>query len=292
MSTLTSSDVKQLSQILHSTSKALGLPSKLSGHRELLSQLLGFRDWNAARAMLPDLTTHTTHVAIASVQVPQSPPKFLMLTGNDALWQMPGKVHDQLISRCLNPKDLRVSSWSRPDPIDKGEKARYWAYSFSPRPGHTELHKVPMAPDQPDYGDHDLTPVVMTLANAQMRDVASIALWSITLHSGSRNATAFSEVASLPIYNTLVHAITGRSPGIREAYCLVNSRRGGFSSAIVRCDEMGRELDIAEHLPYMADDAAWKILAPYNNALGLSLLDVADITKACVGEDNAYSGGL
>lgn len=292
MCTLSSPDVKQLSQIIHSTSRALGRPSKLSYHRELLSQLLGFRDWNVACATLPDRSSNTTQIAMALVEVPSSAPKFLMATGIDALWRLPEKVCDHLLHQSLDPKEFRVSSWSRPDPVNKGEDIRYWYFDHAIAPGHVEHHKVAMAPDEPDYSRRELTPAVMTFTNAPAQDSLTITLWGITLHSESRTASAFSEASSMPIYNVFVNSITGQSPGLREAYCLVNSRRGGFANAIVRCNERGSELEVVEHIPHNASDAAWRMLAPYNNALGLSLIDVADITDACVDEDNAYAGDL
>lgn len=292
MSILSSPDVKQLSQIIHSTSRALGRPSKLSSHRELLSQLLGFRDWNVACAMLPDRISNTTQIAMALVQVSSSVPKFLMATGVDALWRLPEKVCAHLIHQSLDPKELRVSSWSRPDPVNKEEEIRYWFYDLALAAGHVEHHRVAMDPGEPDYSCHDLTPAVVRFTNAQARESLTITLWAITLHSESRTATAFTEASSMPIYNVFVNSITGQSPELREAYCLINSRQSGFANAIVRCDERGRELEIVEHLPQMAPDAVWGILAHYNNALGLSLRDVADITDACVSEDNAYAGDI
>lgn len=91
----------------------------------------------------------------------------------------------------------------------------------------------------------------------------------------------------MPLYNTFIESITGRMPEIREAYCLVSSRQDGYNNAIVKCNERGNELEVVEHLRYMDIDQAWEKLASYNKKLGLSLLDVADITSACFSEDNA-----
>lgn len=90
----------------------------------------------------------------------------------------------------------------------------------------------------------------------------------------------------MPLYNTFIESITGRAPELRQVFCLVNSRQSGFAYAIVKCDERGRELGVVEHLPHMDSAKAWTMLAPHNKALGLSLLDVADITRACTGADS------
>ncbi len=90
----------------------------------------------------------------------------------------------------------------------------------------------------------------------------------------------------MPLYNTFIESITGRTPQLRQAFCLLNSRQGGFGYAVARCDESGRELDVVEHIPHMTGGEAWEVIAPYNKALRLSLLDVADITNACIDADS------
>lgn len=289
MSALSSNDVKLLSQILHSTSKALGRASKLAAHREMLSRLLGFNDWNGACAMLPNHTPDNTHVGIALLEVPSAPPETFIATGIDAPWRLPDKVRNHLTKNSLSPAGFTVPSYSRPDP--KGDpKPRYRSFTVALKPGSSTEHKVPFGPHAPDYSRLDHTPTVMTFANAQGRVDFTLNVWCITLHSGTGTATNFTGAMSMPLSHTLIASITGRAPDLRQAYCLVNSRQGGFAYAIVRCNERGSELEIVKHLPHMTEDEAWAELAPYNNVLGLSLLDVADITDACFSADNEDIG--
>ncbi|GEM_PF-776657 len=285
ISALSSNDVKLLSQILHTTSKAIGRLSKLASQREMLSKLIGFHDWNVACAMLPDRISDTTHVAIALLEVPSAAPKLLITTGIDAPWRLPEKLRDHLVNQTLDPIGFSVSSCSRPDPVGD-VKPRYWHYQVALAPGDITNHREEFAPHEPDYGGHDHTPTVMTFADSQGRDAFTVTVWSITLHPESRTATKFTGAASMPFYNTFVESITGHAPALREAYCLVNSRQDGFANAIIRCNERGAQLEIIEHLPHMKNDERWTKLVPYNNALGLSLLDVADITGACSKEDD------
>src|SRR6218665_3898817 len=114
---LSSLDVKLLSHILHSTSKSLGRSSKLAYQREMLSELLGFNDWNSACAMLPEYSDETSHVSIALLEMPSVPPKPFMSVGIDAPWRLPEKVRNHLVNQSLNPADLTVSYCSRPDPV-------------------------------------------------------------------------------------------------------------------------------------------------------------------------------
>jgi hypothetical protein len=285
MSALSSNDVKLLSQILHSTSKALGRPSKLAAQREMLSRLLGFNDWNGASAMLPNHTPDNTHVCIALLEVPSAPPKTFIVTGNDAPWRLSDKLRKHLTEHSLNPAGFTVPSCSRPDP-EGDSKPRYSSFVVALAPGSITEHRIPFGPRAPDYSRQDHTPTVMTFANAQGRVDFTLTVWCISLHSGTGTATNFTGAMSRPLAHTFIESITGRAPDLRQAYCLVNSRQGGFGYAIVRCNEMGSELEIVKHLPHMSDDEAWAQVAPYNNRLGLSLLDVADITGACVSADN------
>jgi hypothetical protein len=289
MSALSSNDVKLLSQILHSTSKALGRPSKLAAQREMLSRLLGFNDWNGACAMLPNYTPDNPHVGIALLEVPSAPPKTFITTGIDAPWRLPDKVRNHLTKHSLNPAGFTVPSCSRPDP-EGDPKPRQWRFSVELTPGSSAEQKVLFGPHTPDYSLLDHTPTVMTFANAQGRVDFTLTVWFITLHSGTGTAANFTGAMSRPLSHTFIESITGRAPDLRQAYCLVNSRQDRFANAIVRCNEMGSELEIVKHLPYMTEDVAWAQLAPYNNVLGLSLLDVADITNACFSADNEEMG--
>ena len=282
---LSSHDVKLLSQILHSTSRSLGCVSKLASQREMLSQLLGFHDWNGASAILPAHSHEITHVAIALLEIPSVVPKSFLSVGNDAPWRLPKKIRDYLITQSLNPIGLTVSHYSRPDP--KGDvKPRYWSYLFTPSPGRCVEHKVAFAPQEPSYGNGDHTPTVMTFSNARGQDVFTVTFWSITLDPGSLEATNFTGAASIPLYNTFIESITGHTPELRQAFCLVKSRQNGFAYSIAKCDERGHELGVVEHLTHMNGAQAWAMLARHNKALGLSLLDVADITSACVDADS------
>lgn len=283
--TLSSHDVKLLSQILHSTSRSLGCVSKLASQREMLSQLLGFHDWNGACAILPAHSHETTHVAIALLEIPSVEPKSFLSVGNDAPWRLPEKIRDYLITQSFNPTGLTVSRYSRPDP--KGDaKSQYWSYLFAPSPGRYIESKIAFTPHEPDYGNGDHTPIVMTFANAQGQDAFAVTVWLITLHPAPLQATKFTGAASMPLYNTFIESITGHTPELRQAFCLLNSRQGGFQYAIAKCDERGRELGVVEHLPHMNCAQAWAMLAQYNQELGLSLRDVADITSACISADS------
>ena len=285
---LSSNDVKLLSQILHTTSKIIGRPSKLAAHREMLSRVLGFRDWNSACALLPEHSHQVVTVALSLLEVPGSPVRLLMATGNDASWRLPALVREHLVSSSLDPAGFTVRRYSRPDPVS-GLLQRYWEFTVSTEAGHERpvVHKVPLAIHTPDYGRRDLTPVVATFANAQGQEAFTLTVWNLTLQSSAdRTATCFADASSIPLYNSVVETITGQAPDLRQAFCLVSSRAPNFSNAIVRCDEMGRELEVVEHLPYMQDDKLWALLAPYNSELGLSMLDVAEITEACFVNDS------
>ena len=283
--TLSSHDVKLLSQILHSTSSSLGCVSKLASQREMLSQLLGFHDWNGACAILPAHPHETKHVAIALLEIPSVVPKPFLSVGNDAPWRLPEKIRDYLINQSFNPTSLTVSHYSRPDPVGD-VKPRHWSYLFAPSPSRLLEQKVAFAHHEPDYGNGNHTPTVMTFANAQGQVAFTVTVWSITLHPASQQATNFTGAVSMPLYNTFIESITGRTPELRQAFCLVNSRQNGYAYAIAKCDERGRELGVVEHIPHKNGVEAWAMLAPHNKALGLSLLDVADITSACVDADS------
>lgn len=283
--TLSSHDVKLLSQILHSTSRSLGCVSKLASQREMLSQLLGFHDWNGACAILPAHSHETTHVAIALLEIPSVVPKSFLSVGNDAPWRLPEKIRDYLITQSFNPTGLTVSHYSRPDP-KRDAKSRHWSYLFTPSPGRYMESKIAFTPHEPDYGNGDHTPIVMTFANARGQDAFAVTVWLITLHQPPLQATKFTGAASMPLYNTFIESITGHTPELRQAFCLVNSRQDGFEYSIAKCDERGRELSVVEHLPHKNYAQAWAMLAQYNKELGLSLLDVADITSACTAADS------
>lgn len=282
---LSSHDVKLLSQILHSTSRSLGCVSKLASQREMLSQLLGFHDWNGACAILPAHSHETTHVAIASLEIPSVVPKWFLSVGNDAPWRLPEKIRDYLITQSFNPAGLSASHYSRPDP--KGDvKPPHWSYLYAPSPGRYVENKIAFALHEPDYGNGDHTPIVMTFVNAQGQDAFAVTAWLITLHPAPLQATNFNGAASMPLYNTFIESITGHTPELRQAFCLVNSRQNGFAYSIAKYDERGHELSVVEHLPHMNGAQAWTMLAQHNKALGLSLLDVADITSACINADS------
>ena len=280
MPVLSSIEVKLLSQILHSTSKALGRPSKLAAKREMLSRLLGFNDWNGACAMLRNHTPDNNHVGIALLEVPFASTKTFIEIGNDAPWRLSDTVRNHLTKHSLNPESFTATRCSRPDP-EGGQKPRSWRFTVALTPESITEQKAPFDPHTPDYSRQDHTPTVITFSNAQGRVDFTLTVWVISMHSGTGTATNFTGAMSRPLSHTLIKSITGRAPDLRQAYCLVNSRQDGFANAIVRCNEMGSELGIAKHLPYMTEDEAWAQLAPYNNALGLSTLDVADITNAC-----------
>lgn len=265
----------------------MGRPSNLATKREMLSRLLGFNDWNGASAMLPNHTPGNTHVGIALLEVPSAPPKTFIATGIDAPWRLPEKIRSHLTKHSLNPAGFIVSSCSRPD--REGDAIpRYWSYAVALTPGSITEHKVPFARHTPDYSRLDHTPSVMTFTHAQggVDVMLTLTVWWITLDPSTGTATNFTGAMSRPLSHTLIETITGRTPDLRQAYCLVNSRQAGFSNAVVRCNEMGSELEVVKHLPYMTEDDAWTQLAPYNNVLGLSLLDVADITDACFRANN------
>lgn len=289
MSALSASQVKLLSQILHTTSKSLGRRSKLASQREMLSHLLGFNDWNGACALLPDHIPDATHVAIALLEVPQHAPKTIMCTGNDAPWRLPEKVRDHLIKQSLNPSGFTVSSCSRPDPVGDA-KPRYWEYVVSRSIEDVTTYREALDPNEPDYSSRDHTPIVMTFANAQGHFAFTLTVWLISLHPRTGTATNFTGAVSMPLYNTLIGSITGRLPELRQAYCLVGSREIN-SYAIVRCDESGTELELVKNLPYLPNEELWAHLKQYNSALGLSLLDVADITATCSYRESEDTGG-
>lgn len=280
MPALSASQVKLLSQILHTTSKSLGRPSKLASQREMLSHLLGFNDWNGACAMLPDQIPNTTHVAIALLEVRQQAPKTFMCIGNDAPWRLPEKVRDHLIKQSLNPSNFTVSRCSRPDPVEDA-KPRYSEYMVFRSIEDVTTYREAFDPNEPDYRGCDHTPIVMTFASAQGHSAFKLTVWLISLHPKTGTATNFTGAVSMPLYNTLIESITGHLPELRQAYCLVGSRDEINSYAIVRCDEMGSELELVKSLPYLSNKELWAHLKQYNSALGLSLLDVADITAAC-----------
>lgn len=183
-----------------------------------------------------------------------------------------------------------MPSCSRPDP-EGDPKPRYWRFTVALTPGSSTEHTVPFGLHTPDYSSLDHTPTVMTFANAKGRVDFTLTVWCITLHPGTGTATNFTGAMSMPLSHTLIESITGRASDLRQAYCLANSRQYGFANAIVRCNERSSELEIVKHLPYMTEDEAWAQLAPYNNVLGLSLLDVADITNACFSAENQDIGG-
>ncbi len=126
----------------------------------------------------------------------------------------------------------------------------------------------------------------MTFANTRGQDTFVVTVWLITLHPAPLQATNFTGVASMQLYNTFIESITGHTPELRQAFCLVNSRQNGFAYSIVKCDERGHELGVVEHLPHMNGAQTWAMLAQHNKELGLSLLDVADITSACIDADS------
>lgn len=284
--TLSSNSVKLLSKVLHSTSKSIGRTSKLASQREILSKLLGFNDWNVACAILPEHLLDTTHVSIALLELPSAASKFFIATGNDAPWRLPEKVRDHLVNQSLNPEDLIVSSHSKPDPTGD-VRPRYWYCDFISKAEPIKTFKIELSSLSPDYSYQNLSPAVMTFTDKKGHEVCTVTVWHVTLFPAPLKAMSFIGAASMPLYNTFIESITGRMPELREAYCLVSSRQDGYDSAVVKCNERGAELEVMEHLRYMDMDLAWAKLASYNKKLGLSLLDVADITSACFSEDDA-----
>ncbi|SDU24739.1 hypothetical protein SAMN05216296_2636 [Pseudomonas pohangensis] len=145
-------------------------------------------------------------------------------------------------------------------------------------------------PNEPDYRGRDHTPIVMTFANAQGRSAFTLTVWLISLHPRTNTATNFTGAVSMPLYNTLIESITGHLPELRQGYCLVGSRDEINPYAIVRCDERGSELELVKSLPHLPNEELWAHLKQYNSALGLSLLDVADITATCSYRDSEDIG--
>lgn len=84
--------------------------------------------------------------------------------------------------------------------------------------------------------------------------------------------TSLIGAVSIPLYITFTESITTSILALREAYCLVSNRQDGY--------EIGTEWELIEHLRYMDMYLPWE-------KLGLSLLDVFDITSACFSEDDA-----
>lgn len=146
-------------------------------------------------------------------------------------------------------------------------------------------------PNEPDYRGRDHTPIVMTFASPQGHSAFTLTVWLISLHPRTGTATNFTGAVSMPLYNTLIKSITGRLPELRQAYCLVGSRDEINSYAIVRCDERGSEIELVKSLPYLSNEELWAHLKQYNSALGLSLLDVADITAKYSYRDSEDTGG-
>ncbi len=284
---LSSNSIKLLSKVLHDTSKSIGRASKLANQREMLSKLAGYHDWNSAKAVLPEHLNCTTHASIALLELPSTDPKFFMTTGNDAPWRLPEKVRDHLVNQSLNTQDLIVSHSSRPDQV-VSVKSRYYFYDVISESGPLKGNKIELPPHAPDYSFQDLSPAVTIFADKKGREICTITTWHITLSANSNTASNFTGATSTPLYNTFIESITGHTPEIRVAYCLVSSRQDSYANAIVKCNEMGRELEVVEHIPHKSTDQAWEKLALYNKALGLSLLDVADITSACSSQDDEY----
>lgn len=290
MSSLSRPQVKLLSQILHSTSLSLGRDSLLAAQREKLSRLLGFNDWNGASALLPDQIAGDTDVAIALLEVPQHDAKTIMCVGGDAPWRLPEKVRDYLIDRSLDPSGFVVASYTRPDSV-LPQKPRYYETVYSSSVGECTTYREKLTPAEVDYRPFYLTPIVMTLAKPQGQFAFKLTVWLVSLHSKTDDARYFAGAASNPLYNSLIQTITGIEPGLREAYCLVSNADANFPCAIVRCDERGTELEFVKALRYSPDGEIWEQLKGYNDQLGLSLLDVAEITNSRSFADGEYGGG-
>lgn len=279
MSSLSRPQVKLLSQILHSTALSLGHDSQLAAQREKLSRLLGFNDWNGASALLPDQSVGNTDVAIALLEVPQHDAKTIMCVGRDAPWRLPEKVRDYLIDRSLDPSGFVVASYTRPDSV-LPQKPKYYETVCSSSVGECTAHREQLAPAEVDYRPFYLTPIVMTFTKPQGQFAFKLTVWLVSLCSKTSAAWYFTGAASKPLYNSIIQTITGIEPRLREAYCLISNVDANFPCAIVRCDERGTELEFVKALRYSPDGEIWEQLKGYNDQLGLSLLDVAEITNS------------
>lgn len=290
MSSLSRPQVKLLSQLLHSTSLSLGRDSQLAAQREKLSRLLGFSDWNGASALLPDQITDDTDVAIALLEVPQHDAKTIMCVGRDAPWRLPEKVRDYLNDISLDPSGCVVTRYTRPDSL-LPQKPSYYETVCSSSVGECTTYKEQLAPAEVDYRPFCLTPIVMTFAKQEGQFAFKLTVWLVSLCSRTSHARYFTGAASKPLYNSIVQTITGIEPGLREAYCLVSNADANFPCAIVRCDEGGTELEFVKALRYSPDGEIWEHLKGYNDQLGLSLLDVAEISNIRSITDSENDGG-
>ncbi|KRW65815.1 hypothetical protein AO741_13640 [Pseudomonas sp. TTU2014-105ASC] len=290
MSSLSRHQVKLLSQILHSTSLSIGRNSQLAAQREKISRLLGFNDWNAASALLPDQIAGDTDVAIAVLEVPQHDAKTIMCVGCDAPWRLPEKVRDCLIDRSLDPSGFVVTSYTRPDAV-LPQKPRYYETVLHSSPGESTTYRQQLAPAEVDYRPFYLTPIVMTFAKPQGQFAFKLTVWLISLRSETGDALYFTGATHKPLYNSIIQSLTGIEPVLREAYCLVSNADANFSYAIVRCDERGTELEFVKALRYSLDGDMWEQLKRYNDQLGLSILDVAEITNSLTTADSEDNGG-
>ncbi|WOD12356.1 hypothetical protein RPW65_05735 [Pseudomonas sp. NyZ704] len=289
-SVLSRSQIKLLSQILHSTSLSLGRNSQLALQRETLSRLLGFNDWNSASALLADKIAGDTEVAIALLEMPQHDAKRIMCVGRDAPWRLPEKARDYLVDRSVDPSQYVVTSYTRPDSLLPQEK-RYYETIFSPSAGESITYKEQLTPAEIDYRPSYHTPVVMTFANLQGKFAFKLTAWLVSLYSKTDSASYFTGAAAKPLYNSIIQSITGTEPKLREAYCIVDNADANFPYAIVRCDERGAELEFIKALRYSPGGEIWEHLKGYNDQLGLSLLDVAEVTNSRWITDCENNGG-
>lgn len=287
MSSLSRPQVKLLSHILHSTSLALGRDSKLAEHLEKLSSLLGYKDWNVASAQLPEQIPDETHVAIALLEVPEQDAKTIMCVGRDSPWRLPEKIRDYLIDQSINPSGFAVTSYTRPDPV-VAQKKRYFETDWYKSEGVVTTFREELDPNEVDYSPSYHTPIVMTFANLQGQFAFKLTVWLVSLLSKTGTATYFNGVGHKPLFNSIIQTITGHEPEYREGYCLVSSNDANNPYAIVRCNERGTELNHLKNLPYLPNSELWAQLKDYNDQLGLSLLDVAEITISRCHRDEDY----
>lgn len=287
---LSRKQILELAKILHSTTKALGQSSKLSAHQEKLSHLLGYRNWNAASAGLPETIPEETAAAIALVEIPGQTPMTLMAHGRTAPWNMPLVVRDYLIAQSLNPNGFGVTSYTRPDPV-VAPKPRFLSMGFSSAVGEYTEHRVLLDPNDINHCHQNHTPIVMTFADLAGNFSFKLTLWFVTFYALSDSPIYFNGASLKPMYNSIVEKITGVEPVNRKGYCLVGSDDVQNPHALMKCDEQGREIEHIKNLPPLPESELWAALKAYNDQLNLSLTDAAEISQSTIYKYDEYAGG-
>lgn len=287
---LSRKQVLELAKILHSTTKALGQSSKLSAHQEKLSHLLGYRQWNAASASLPETIPEETAAALALVEIPGQTPMTFLAHGRAAPWNMPLVVRDYLIAQSLSPDGFGVTSYTRPDPV-VAQKPRFFTIGFSSAVGEYNEHREPLDPNDISYCHQNHTPIVVTFADQAGKFSFKLTLWLVTFYALSDSPIYFNGASHKPMYNNIVETITGVEPVNRKGYCLVDSDDARNPHALMKGDEQGREIEHIRNLPSLPESELWAELKAYNDQLNLSLTDAAEITQTTVYKYAEYAGG-